>query len=176
MSKSKWIVGLASAAALFIGVNASATSLEKMSFGDMVDSASACVMGRAVKATVFERDGQVYTETRFRVTKTAFGQTKTFINVVTPGGAKKMGRLQGAEVVAGSPRFFDQDYSLLLLKPTEIGRRGRFDIIGFNQGQFSVVGDNITLPPEVGGVQSVDKAFEMISAERADTSSNDIAE
>ncbi len=176
MSKSKWIVGLASAAALFMSASASATTLEKLSFDEMVDSASACVMGRAVNTKVFERDGQVYTETRFRVTKTAFGQTNKFINVVTPGGAKKIGSLQAAEVVSGSPRFFDQSYSLLLLKPTEMGRRGRFDIVGFNQGQFSVVGDNINLPPEVGGIQSVDKAFEMISAERADTSSSDIAE
>ncbi|MEP1230727.1 MAG: hypothetical protein ABJG88_08635 [Litorimonas sp.] len=176
MSKSKWIIGFVSAATLLIGANASATTLEELSFGEMVDSAHACVMGRAVKATVFERDGQIYTETRFRVTQTAFGQTNTFINVITPGGEKKMGGLVGVEVVAGATRFFDQSSSLLLLTPTETGRRGRYDIVGFNQGQFAVIGDNVTLPVNVGGVQSVEKAFEMINVERSTSSSNEISE
>lgn len=172
MSKSRWIAGVVSAAALLASVSASATTLEKLSFGDMVSSAAACVTGEAISSTVVVRDGQAYTQTEFRVTKTAFGSTAGTITVEAPGGERSLGRLRTVEIVAGSPKFFNQQETLLLVTPNASGMH---TVVGFNQGAFPVVGGSVSLPNGVG-VLNVDKALDMISAERSNPGSDQVAE
>jgi len=172
MSKKRWIAGAVSAAALLASAGASATTLNQLSFGEMVSSASACVSGEVIGSSVIERDGAVYTQTQFRVTKTAFGNTDNVITVETSGGAKKLGRLRAAEVNAGTPVFFENQERLLLVTPNA---SGTMDIVGYNQGSFPILNGSVTLPGTLS-VLSVDDAFDAINDTRSNSATGEISE
>ncbi len=170
MSKSRWIAGIVSTSALFASLGASATTLEPIEFDNMVSSASACVMGEVVGSNVVVRDGQTFTETQFRVKETAFGSTGQLIVVETPGGERKMGRLNGAEVVAGSPRFFDQEESVLFIQP--IANSSSYAPVGFNQGVLNVVNGVVSLPADFGGSMNASEAMDVIGDVRVNPESD----
>lgn len=163
----KWIISGVTGTLLTTSSIASATSLIKQDFNDMVKSASACVVAEKVKAVYLEEQGSMYTLTTFKVSSTAFGDTDETITVRTPGGAKKLGKLSTTEVVAGAPQFFYQQESLLLLNEMS---SGQYSVTGFSQGVFPVLdtpqGDMITLPEDLGGQTELDEALELIAERR----------
>jgi len=176
---TRLIIKLLLTTSLFIGLSVNATTLEQLTFEDMIANANACVMAKALDSAFETRDGQVVTVTTFKVLKTAFGSTEETIKLVTAGGEKKLGRLKTSEVLAGAPRFFAQKENLMLI--TSNGNKNEYKIVGFNQGLFPVVTDpnglaSVVLPPSVGGNTSIDNALEVISTERAEASSAPLAE
>jgi len=176
---SRLILKIFFVTSLFISINSSATTLQQITFEDMVAEANACVVAKAIDSTFETRDGQVVTVTTFKVLKTAFGTTSETITLVTAGGEKPLGRLKTSEVIAGAPKFFAQQENLMLI--TSNSQNNEYQIVGFNQGLFPVVTDpnglaSVVLPPSVGGNTSIDNALEVISTERAEASSAPLAE
>ncbi len=177
MKLKKLALSVGAVLPLIFASQVSATSLSKLEFNDMVVQASACVVASAESATTDFRDGQTVTLTTFRVTKSAFGNVGQTITVETPGGARQMGRLNVAEVNAGSPRFFNNQDNLLFL--SEIGDQGAYNIMGYNQGNFVVrenaAGENVVrLPLAQGSQLTLDNALSVIADARNNPNPSDI--
>ncbi|TDF42273.1 hypothetical protein EYS14_05445 [Alteromonadaceae bacterium M269] len=166
--RKKWAISIFSGALLMSSLS-SATTLIQQSFDDMVQSASACVVAEKVSVEYLDVQGSMVTLTTFQVNDTAFGEVGETIVVRTAGGVKKRGKISTAEVVAGSPRFFDNSQSLLLLN--ENNGTNDYSIVGFSQGVFNVVetaqGALVNMPENLGGSLSVDEAVDMMSARRS---------
>ena len=170
-------LSMGAALSLIFASQATATSLSPLDFNELVNQASACVVASAESVTTEFRNGQTYTLTTFRVTKSAFGNVGQTITVATAGGERTMGRLQVAEVNAGAPRFFTNQESLLFL--TEANAQGAFNILGYNQGRFAVREnangvDMVSLPVGDGGQITLDNALSVISDARNNPNSSDI--
>ena len=114
MSFKKYVIGLSTGLALLCTSSANATTLEKIDFNEMVNQASAVVVGKVQSVETEFRNGQVITLTTFSVSNSVFGNVGQTVTVATPGGERTMGRLQVAEVNASAPRFFSNQESLLL--------------------------------------------------------------
>lgn len=168
------LVKFFTAATLFFCINLNATTLEQLSFENMVEKANACVMTKVINSTYQVRDGQSVTVTTLKVLKTAFGSTEQTISLVTPGGEKPMGRLKTSEVIAGAPRFFSQQENLMLVSLNS--QTNEYQIIGFNQGLFPIQSGNVVLPQSAGGNMSITDAIETISEERSKSDSVDSSE
>lgn len=170
-------LSMGAALSLIFASQATATSLSPLDFNELVNQASACVVASAESVTTEFRNGQTYTLTTFRVTKSAFGNVGQNIVVATAGGERKMGRLQIAEVNAGSPRFFTNQENLLFL--SEANAQGTYDILGYNQGRFVVYEnangvDMVTLPTGDGSRITLDNALSVISDTRNNSNTPDI--
>ena len=169
MSKLKWIVGTSIGLTLLAGTSASATTLTQLSAEDMLAQASDCVVANVVSSTTEKRNGQVFTLTTFNVTKTAFGSAGQTIKVETLGGRSNVGRLKTSCVVAGSPRFFiGQESVMLLSHDTETDN---YSIVGFNQGSFPVRrtldgNSTVSLPLALGGPVDLNQGLESLAAQR----------
>ena len=169
MSKLKWITGTALGLSLLVSANASATTLNKLSSQEMIESASSCVIADVVASTQEKRNGQVVTLTTFNVSKTAFGSTDQTITVETLGGRSNVGRLKTASVFAGSPRFFMGQEALMLINQN--ADSGNYSLVGFNQGNFRVTEAvqgrrTVRLPEDLGGTVSVEQALVTLATER----------
>lgn len=175
MLLKKVMAGALSLSAVVMATSSYATSLEELSFGEIVNQASACVIGDVLSVKSEKRGNEVVTLTTFEVTKTAFGQVPSTITVVTSGGRTQLGRLSITEVVAGIPRFFNDQNSLMLL--SEDKATGTFEIVGTNQGLFTVSGGTngnttVFLPESVGGEVAVEEAIQIIQDQRVTPSVN----
>jgi len=93
MSFKKYIIGLSTGLALISASSANATTLDQLSFNEIVNQSSACVVGKVQSVESVNRNGQVMTLTTFEVTDTAFGNVGQTVTVETAGGRSTMGRL-----------------------------------------------------------------------------------
>lgn len=172
MSFKKYIIGISAGLALLCTTSANATTLNKLSFNEVVNQSAACVVGKVQSVESVTRNGQVMTLTTFSVSSTAFGNVGQTVTVETAGGRSTMGRLLVNEVVAGTPRFFNNQENLLFLSAPNAA--GEYSVVGFNQGRFSVnpAGAGlVTLPiNNEAELMSVDNAFSVIRAARAGSS------
>lgn len=179
MSVKRMIAGMLSASAILMAAASNATTLEKLSFGEIVKEASACIIGDVLSVVTEKRGNEVVTLTTFKVTKTAFGQVPETITVMTSGGSTQLGRLSVSEVVAGTPRFFNDQNSLMLL--SEDKATGTFQIVGTNQGLFAVNGgpsgnSTVFLPEGLGGEVTVEDALQIIQQQRITPTENGLGQ
>ena len=179
MSKLKWIVGTSIGLTLLASTGATATTLTQLSAEDMVAQASDCVVANVISSTTEKRDGQVFTLTTFNVSKTAFGSAGQTITVETLGGRSNVGRLKTSTVVAGSPRFFIGQESVMLL--SQNAQTDNYSIVGFNQGSFPVRrtvqgSTSVQLPQTLGGSVSLDQALNTLTEQRGALASNQLGD
>lgn len=164
MLKQKLIIaGIATAFALAVAVPVAATTLEKMSMNTMAKSADIVVVGTPTGSVVTRENGQILTKTTFSVSGDVFGDAPSTVTVVTPGGRVNVGKLQGSEIVAGTPIFPGNLDVMLFLEETD---SGEYAVAGFNQGYFSVSGGEVLLAPSDGGATQITDAFELIRQAR----------
>jgi hypothetical protein len=161
--KSKWGTLFLSGALLTASSIATATTLVKMELDDIIQEASACVVGEAIGVDYISDEGGVATLTTFRITDTAFGNTGETLTVRTAGGQRKNTKISMTEVVAGTPRFFENGESMLFLSENSTGD---YSIVGFSQGVFPVVDSVVTLPENGAQNLNVGDAIDMMSARR----------
>jgi hypothetical protein len=162
--KHKWGSLFLSGALLAASSIASATTLVKMELDDIVQAASACVVGEAVGVEYVNEGGSVATLTTFRVTDTAFGNVDQLLTVRTAGGKRQSTKISTTEVVAGAPSFFVNSQAMLFL--SENSGSSDYSIVGFSQGVFPVVDSVVTLPENGAENLNVDAAVDMMSARR----------
>lgn len=116
----------------------SATTLQRLEFDQVVDSASVIVVARATGSTSAMVNGELVTQTTFSVSDVASGKAGKRITVSTPGGKIRGGKVRMGEVVAGVPVFPQGSSALLFLQERADGSYG---VVGFNQGAFGAFED-----------------------------------
>jgi hypothetical protein len=110
---------------------ATATTLEKLSVEQMAQQSTEIVRGRMVSAAAEQRNGVIYTRTRFQVLERWKGQPATTVEVSIPGGT--LGKLH--QTIAGSPAMEPgAEYMLFLWT----GKSGVTQVIGLAQGVFDL--------------------------------------
>jgi len=159
-------LGLASIALAGAATAASATTLEKLDFNQIVDRADACVHGVVSNVAYEQVDGAVYTLTTFTVSEAAFGDPGATVTVRTAGGNASNFAVPAASVTAGAPRFFTGGSAILFL---EEGANA-YEIVGFSQGVFNVGGSGaaatVSLPGATDGRVAVGEAMDLIRGQR----------
>lgn len=145
---------------------ASATSLERLDFNQIVDRAALCVHGEVTDIAYETVGGTVYTLTTFDVKSAAFGDPGDTVVVRTAGGNAANFAVPAASVTAGTPRFFTGSDAILFLE----GGADAYEIVGFSQGVFAISGDgaaaNVRLPGAAEGRVSVEDALDIIRTRR----------
>lgn len=157
------LTGLVSVLALLGSASTFATTLQKMSMEEMAQSADIVVVGLPVDAVVVREQGRIVTQTTFTVSADAFGGAPTTVTVSAPGGMMKIGKVQGAEVVAGAPAFAGGNESMLFLNESS---DGVYEVTGFNQGAFGVADGEVMFAPSDGGATEVSMALEKVRKAR----------
>ena len=152
-------------AAFAVAGPASATTMENLTFDDIVAASTACVVAEAGDVSYTEINGSVFTLTSFTVTKAAFGLDEgAQFTLATPGGRLSGGSVSMTEVNAGAPRFFKSRESLMLIEPAS---GGNYRLVGYNQGLFNVFDGNAQLPFSIGGPVDVDEAIDIVNERRS---------
>ncbi|HEY3738665.1 MAG TPA: hypothetical protein VGL53_02415 [Bryobacteraceae bacterium] len=124
---------LAGVIAVFMA-SVSATTLERLSMGDMTDQSTMIVRGTVTSSAGELRNGVISTHYQFAVSETWKGSSGTKVDIYVPGGTAQ-GFLQS---VPGAPVLSPGvEYVIFLWT----GPSGRPQIIGLSQGLFSVVSD-----------------------------------
>lgn len=168
--------GLLAGSMALASMSASATTLEKMKFDEIVMKSSACVVGEVINIQYGQDQDGIYTLATYAVSKVAFGDIGDTITVRSDGGRVKKGKLAFAEVNAGSPMFFDGTKAMLFLSE---GANGSFRVVGYNQGIFPIDTQNnarVSMPQSFGGISSVDSILDRARARRSNGNLEDIAQ
>lgn len=112
-----------------------ATTLEKLSFDEMVAKSTAIVRGRVTRSHVAQHGPIYYTHYRVAVTERFKGADTKSFDVVLPGGS--IGRTQ--QTYSGTPVFADNSDLVLFLWTS---RAGLTHVIGLSQGVFQPTPDS----------------------------------
>ncbi len=114
-----------------MSVVAPAATLEQLSFGELVDQASAIVRGRVTGTYTTAKGSLIYTHYRVLVSECWKGSVGGEADLVVPGGA--MGGIR--QSFPGAPSLSaGSEYVLFLWK----SRSGLTHIIGLTQGLFDI--------------------------------------
>ena len=116
---------------LAVGATLTGTTLEKLSFDEMVAKSTQIVRGRIALSNVRQHGAIYYSHYSVQVSEQYKGPTARTIDVVLPGGT--IGRSQ--QTFSGVPTF-PADTELVLFLWTS--KAGLTHIIGLTQGVFSV--------------------------------------
>ena len=138
--KFLWVLFLAGI--LLIAIVARATTLVHLQFQELVSYSNAIARVQCLGSDVRMENGEIWTDTRFRVNESEKGYLPASIVVRQPGG-----KLQNMHShVEGSPKFRPGEEVFLFL----LGKPGRqFNVVGWSQGTFRIHRDPRT------GVESV---------------------
>jgi hypothetical protein len=142
-----------------------ATTLQQLSFDDLILKSTVIVRGTAKQTTTAKSGSVIFTHYQVQVTEQLKGVGATQIDIVVPGGM-----LDGArQSYAGSPAFTDGQEHFFFLWTS---RSGLTQVMGLTQGAFDLQSDangNLTvvraasaermLDPK--GNQVIDQAFSM---------------
>jgi len=86
--------------------------------------------------------------TTISINQAIWGTDRTQLQVATPGGARRVGKLPVTRVVPGAPQLLPGRRLVLFLQPKQ--GSDALAIVGFNQGMLDVsVRDEVTLPGEM---------------------------
>lgn len=122
---------LAALLSLPLAGNATATTLERMSIGQMARAAPVIVQARCVGNSTGWDAGEIWTFTSFHVQDAWRGSPLARITVRLLGG--RVGKL--TSYVSGVPRFRPGEDVVLFLQPTP---RGDFSVVSWEQGTFRI--------------------------------------
>ena len=127
---------------VLIAIVAKATTLVHLRFQELVSYSSAIARVQCIGSDTRMENGEVWTDTRFRVVESEKGYLPTMIVVRQPGG-----KLQNVHShVEGSPEFRPGEEVFLFL----LGKPGKqFNVVGWAQGTFRIHSDPRT------GIESV---------------------
>ena len=123
---------------LMIAGGAGATTLQKLGDAEMAQQAGAIVIGRCVAAESQWAGKTLVTLVRVEVREALKGSPADELTVVIPGGIDDSRAVPVAVIYPGAPALFDQEHVLLFLTDSGLVPGG-YDIVGFNQGKFTVV-------------------------------------
>ena len=114
-------------------------TLERLSFDDMVQKATAIVRGTVTSSSVARQGPLIYTHYTIQVTERFKGPAGTSVAIVVPGGTLNNMR----QSFAGTPLFHTgEDYFFFLWT----GSSGLTQILGLTQGLFAVSGASSANP------------------------------
>ncbi len=133
---------------LLVGASAHATTLIKADLPRMVQASDQIVVGTIVGTESVWVGRALFTRYTVAVEETLHGDAAARVSVLVPGGIDRSRRLPIGMAVAGAPTFMANERAVLLLsrilQPTGAAD---FQIVGFNQGRFTVVGGRVAGAP-----------------------------
>lgn len=132
-----FLIGLA-----LIGIVANATTLARLRFEDLVRQADAVARVRCLGSEPLWKNGEIWTETQFRVMEENKGPLPPIIVVQMPGGS--LGHLHARVEEVPAFRPGEEAYVFLWGQPGQA-----FRVLGWSQGTFRIARDERT------GVDSV---------------------
>lgn len=139
MRKSFTFTVPALAIALVVGA-AGATTLVRMDSAQMAQQADAIVLGRCLAAESQWVGKSLVTTVRVGVGEALKGLAADEITLVIPGGVDASGPVPLAVTFPGAPVVYRNEDVLLFLQDSNLVPGG-YDVVGFNQGKFSVLED-----------------------------------
>ena len=122
---------------LLLAIVASATTLERLSFDDLAEKATAIVRVRCLHTSSVWRNGEIWTDTEFEVLERSKGTAPEILRISLPGG--KVAHIQSR--VDGVPNFRETEEAYLFLWNAP-GKEPR--ILGWAQGTFRLSQDHKT--------------------------------
>jgi hypothetical protein len=135
------ILGLA----LLIATDARAATVVKVDLPQMVAASDRIVVGTVTAAESVWIGRSLYTRYTVAVEETLHGEAAASVRVLVPGGVDRNRALPIGMAVAGAPTFVKSERAVLLLAPTGVPTGGDLQIVGFNQGRFTVTGGRVPL-------------------------------
>jgi len=112
-----------------------AATLEQLTLDQMAQQSTEIVRGRVISSSAAQRNGIIYTTSRFQVLERWKGQPAATVDVSVPGG--RLGNLQ--QTFAGAP-VLSQGAEYVLFLWT--GRSGVTQVIGLSQGVLDLALDS----------------------------------
>jgi hypothetical protein len=160
------ILSLAMALSGLVG----ATTLERLSMGDMIRQSTAIVRAKVTGSYTAFRGREIYSHYQLQVAENLKGGSNQALDVAIPGGAAQGMR----QMVAGAPDLvLGQEYVVFLWT----GKSGLTQIIGLSQGLFNVMqnpaGDAVLVRP-AAAVTMVDASGKIVSDQAATVRLNDL--
>jgi hypothetical protein len=145
---------------------ATATTLLRLSFEDIVEQANVVAVGEAASSRVEQTEQGVVTVTTFEVTTPIVGEAPATFEIATPGGVVNRGAVAVREALPGAPTFLLGAEAMLFLS----GDAEAYSLVGFSQGAYAVFdtprGKSVRLP-DADKVETVEEAAARIRAVKA---------
>lgn len=139
MKTKRPILALA-AVGILLASGLSATTLMKMSTGEMTLDADTIVIGTCVSAETARVGGRLVTLIEVSVDETLKGTAASGLTMIVPGGIDHDRPVPVAVTVPGAPTVFPNENVLLFLGHSA-AVVGAYDVVGFSQGVYEVVED-----------------------------------
>jgi hypothetical protein len=127
---------------LLMQATTGATVVTRLDLPQMVQAADRIVVGAVEGAESVWVGRMLYTRYTVRVEETLYGEAAPSVAVLVPGGVDRSRALPLGVAIAGAPTLRLDERAVLLLKATRFG--GDQQIVGFNQGRFTITGDRVT--------------------------------
>lgn len=157
---------LAGGAIAAASMPASATTLVRMDFQELVAAAEVVVVGEATASRTEETAEGVRTITTFEVDSAVVGAPGGTVEVATPGGSIQSGRFKLRIADAGAPLYILGSEALLML---DANAGDAYSVVGYSQGSFAVFdtprGESVKLPDNENP-ETVAEAADRIRAEK----------
>jgi hypothetical protein len=138
MKLGKCVRGALLGLSVLVGSHGGATTREILDLARMVDAADAIVIGHCRTAESVWHEGSLLTRYTFEVDERLKGSGEAEVSVVVPGGVDLKRAVPVATAVPGAPIFIPGEHVVLMLKSVNRPREGDFDVVGFNQGRFTI--------------------------------------
>jgi hypothetical protein len=132
-------------ALLVATADAGATTIIRIDLPQMVAASDRIVVGTVSGAETVWIGRSIYTRYTVAVEETLHGEPAATVRVLVPGGIDRSRPIPIGMAVAGAPTFVAAERAVLMLAPTSVPTGGDLQIVGFNQGRFTVVGGRVPL-------------------------------
>jgi hypothetical protein len=126
---------------LLLHATAGATVVTRLDLPQMVQAADRIVVGSVEGAESVWIGRMLFTRYTVRVEETLYGEAAPAVSVLVPGGVDRSRPIPLGVAISGAPALFRTERAVLLLEAARSG--SDLQIVGFNQGRFTVIGDRV---------------------------------
>ena len=148
-----------------LSADASAATVVRTDLPRMVQASDRIVVGTVVGAESVSIERSLYTGYTVAVEETLHGDEAARVTVLVPGGVDRSRRIPIGMAVAGAPTMLANGRAVLLLaRVTRPTGAADYQVVGFNQGRFTVAGGRVAT---AGAMASRAGATEPVAAFQA---------
>jgi hypothetical protein len=135
-----------------LALEARATTVIRLELAEMVNASARIVVGTVSGSETVWVGRELFTRYTVAVEETLLGDGQSTVSVLVPGGIDRSRRVPIGMAVAGAPALLSGERAVLLLAPIDHPAvRGDLQIVGFNQGRFSIVEGRVAAATDTAG-------------------------
>lgn len=139
---------------------AHATTYAPLNLEQLAAQAPVAVLAEVTSAPEAVTGDGSYRLATVRVQTALWGTGAQTLQIALPGGRQSFGKLSVVSVMPGAPELFVGSRVVLLLKPNSNG--AGMEVVGFNQGVFTVSPSGAVMLPGATAPLSVEEAMQVI--------------